>query len=108
MIAQAFDTGDLTAGALLVIYGFLQGLLFEYVPKLSPWYARQETTAKKAVQAGGLALVVGVAFGLSCADIVNASSCDQNGVISMLLVWVLALATNQGGHAIFKREKYRG
>ncbi len=93
------QTISLLAGALL-------SLLFSYVPKLAPWFDKQESTVKRLIMLGCLAAIALVLFGAACANLLGqlplglALTCDQNGAVTLAVAFVLALVGNQSAYLI--------
>jgi len=78
--------------------------VFEYAPVLHEKYNALSDTAQRLIMLGLLVLVVGGAFGLSCAGWVNAWPCTQAGVKDALYALVLAIAANQGVYTILPKK----
>ena len=89
---------------LSAIAGVLLAILFEYVPKLHPWYNNLQDTQQRLVMLGCLFLVVAGSFGLSCAGWLNTWACTQAGAKDAVFAFVLALATNQGTYQILPKK----
>ena len=83
---------------LVYIASMVLTLAFSYFPKLNVWYAGKSTNFKKLFMAGLILLVLIVIFALNCFGIVAAVGlvCTKIGVIDTLLVYVVAIAINQG------------
>jgi hypothetical protein len=85
----------LSAGA-----GILLSLAFSYGPGLAPRFAQLDPTTKRLVMAGALLVVALGAFGLSCAGVVDAASCTQQGGWALVSAFVSALVANQATYLI--------
>lgn len=90
----------MTAEQLGAFAGLVLSLLFSYVPGLSDRFAALDVTVKRLVMAALLLIVAGGALGLSCAQIVNAVECSQNGLVQLVNVFIAALVANQAAYAI--------
>jgi hypothetical protein len=96
---------QLTPDALVVLWGILQSLLFEYVPKVAPWYAKLEEVEKRAIQALGV-LAVGLLILLGgCLGLYSTISCSSAGIVQVFVVWFTALVANQTTHRLFKKPE---
>lgn len=85
--------------------GLILSLAFSYVPGLSDKFATLESTTKRLIMAGLLLLVAGGAFGLSCANVINAIECTQAGALSLINTFVAALVANQATYLISPQKK---
>lgn len=90
----------MTAEQLGALAGVVLSLLFSYVPGLNDKFAALDVTVKRLVMAALLLIVAGGALGLSCAQIVNAVECTQNGLVQLVNVYIAALVANQAAYAI--------
>jgi hypothetical protein len=93
------------AALLASIAGILLSLLFSYVPKLSEKFATLEGVYKRLIMAGLILVVAGGAFGLSCAAIISAVTCDQPGALGLLKAFIAALIANQSTYMISPETK---
>jgi hypothetical protein len=85
----------MSAELLASLAGILLSLLFSYIPKLSEWFAVLDGVYKRLIMAGLLVVVAGGAFGLSCAGVISAVTCDQPGAIGLIKAFLAALIANQ-------------
>ena len=86
------------------VLGVVVSLLFEYVPGLSGWYNGLKDEYQQLFMLGVLALVVGGAFGLSCADWEYFYTCDQLGAKDAIYAFVGALVGSQGAYLISPKK----
>lgn len=93
------------AALLASLAGILLSLLFSYVPKLSEWFAGLEGVYKRLIMAGLLIIVAIGVFGLSCAAVISAVTCDQPGAMGLLKILIAALIANQSIYSISPQTK---
>lgn len=101
---QAIVVEQWTPEILLMLWGIAQSLILEYVPGVSGWYVKLDRQWKRFSQAAGLLIVSALVFALSCADVLGGISCDQGGVIGLLVIFILGLMANQTTHLIAKKD----
>lgn len=104
MNAQIVFIKEWTPEVLLFLWAFAQSLILEYVPYVKEWYHGLEPRWKRFSQAIGLGLMAAFIMLLACTNILGGISCDEVGVVNVIVVWILALAANQGTHSIFKKD----
>jgi undecaprenyl pyrophosphate phosphatase UppP len=85
---------------LLIILGAVLSLLFSYVPGLASWFNPLDDTKKRLIMLVLLAVITGAVFGLSCAGIISAVTCDKPGAIGLITAFLFALMANQGTNAL--------
>ena len=90
--------------AISAIAGILISLVLEFIPGVEGWYAKFTPQQKRLVMLGSLFLVVAGAFGLSCANLLEAFACSGDGAWTAVLAFVAALVANQSVHLLLKRE----
>jgi TRAP-type mannitol/chloroaromatic compound transport system permease large subunit len=95
----------MNAALLASIAGIVLSLLFSYVPKLSTGFAVLDGVYKRLIMAGLLLIVAACAFGLSCAGLYSAVSCDQPGAVGLVEAFIAALIANQSAYAISPETK---
>ena len=93
----------MTPEQVIAIGAAVISLLIEYIPPFSGWYEKLSAGYKRLFMAGLLFIVVGGAFGLSCAGLLAVFVCTWIGVWSAIQVWLFAIAINQGIHLVFKK-----
>jgi len=93
----------MTPEQLIAIGAALLSLLMEYIPPFSGWYEKLAPGYKRLFMAGLLFVVVGGAFGLSCAGLLVVFACSWAGAWAAVQVWLFAIAINQGIHLVFKK-----
>ena len=94
---ESFNIGAV-AGAVL-------SLLFKYVPGLNTWYDGQKPQNKELVMLGVVVLVVGGAYGLSCAGWLDIYACTEAGAKNAVFALVGAVAGNQGTYLMLNHQK---
>lgn len=114
----------MSAEMIAAIAGGLLSLGFSYIPGLSGWFERlgelpedgyDNGTSKRLVMLGLLLLVSASVFGLVCSgwgEIVFGGSepvptCDQEGVMGLIRVLILAVMANQSIYQITPRVGVR-
>ena len=94
----------MTAESLALISGAVLSLLFSYIPGLNVKFAELGSEVKRLIMAGLLLVVAGSIYGLSCAGWGTSFgvevACDQEGLLNLVQVFVIALIANQGAYAI--------
>jgi hypothetical protein len=91
----------LTPAVLAAIAGAVLSLLFSYIPGLNTWYALKEEEIKKLIMALLLLILSASLFGLQCAGVLESGlSCDKQGVIQLVVIFLSAIVTNQSVYKI--------
>jgi hypothetical protein len=86
---------------LVQVAAAILSLAFSYIPGLRVWYGGKGEEFKSLFMAGLLLLVVGVMFGLGCAGWIETNiACSSMGVRDAIVVFVMAVAVNQGFYKI--------
>ena len=93
----------MTPEQLIAIGAAALSLLLEYLPPFSNWYEGLEPGYKRLFMAGLLFVLVGVIFGLSCAGLLGVFVCSWVGAGTAFVIWLEAIAINQGVHLVFKK-----
>lgn len=92
---------QLTSQALSAIVGIVLSLGFSYIPGLSTKYAALSSELKSLIMAGLLLVTSGAIFGLGCGGIIqNGLTCDQNGLVQLVGIFVSALISNQATYVL--------
>ncbi len=91
-----------TPELLSAVAGALLSLLASYFPKFAPWFQGLEPPKKRQVMALLLLGVTAIIVGLSCGGIIQGVQCSQNGIVSMVWAYILALVANQSTYSISK------
>ena len=86
------------------IAGILISLFFEFVPGFEGWYGKLSTQYKRLFMVGALFIVVGGAFGLSCAGLLAFFACTGAGAWVAVQAFIAALVANQSVHLVLKKE----
>jgi hypothetical protein len=83
---------------LVYIASLVLTLAFSYFPKLNTWYAVKSTDFKKLFMAGLLFVTLVVLVALNCFNLIAAPGlvCTRIGIIDTLIVYLVAIAINQG------------
>ena len=84
--------------------GMVISLALEFIPGLEGWYAKFDPQQKRLVMLVALVLVVGGAFGLSCAGLVTAFVCNWFGAWQAVMAFIAALVANQSVHLVLKKK----
>jgi len=87
-----------------VLAGIIISLALEFIPGLEGWYAKFSPQQKRLVMLGALVLVVGGAFGLSCANLLAVFVCSTVGAWGAVVAFVAALVANQSVHLVLKKD----
>ncbi len=90
----------MNATELSAVAGVALSLAFSYIPGLSGWFDEKDPTSKRLIMAAVLLVAVAVIFGLSCANVITAASCDQPGVVGLVSALIAALVANQATYTI--------
>ncbi len=94
----------MTPEQILAIVGVVTSIAFEYVPGLNSWFNALEDTYQRLVMLGLMVLVVGVAYGLSCAGYLAYYACTEAGVWNALAGLVAAITANQATYLILPKR----
>lgn len=98
---------------LSLVGGSLLSLIFAYIPGVKDWYDKLTSQKKQGIMALALLVVSGAIFGLACLDWLGsiapdlAVTCDQQGALGIIKVFILALIGNQATYSIIP-VKFRG
>lgn len=96
---------QVTPELLASLAGIVLSLLFSYVPALNVWFANKSPEIKRAVMLG-LVVVVGAAVGgLSCAGVISAIPCTQDGWVTLVKTVIAVAIANQSTYAISPQLK---
>jgi multisubunit Na+/H+ antiporter MnhB subunit len=87
------------------VAGVVVSLLFKYVPGLNTWFEGLNPQNKELFMLGALIVVVGGAFGLSCAGWENIYACDQLGAKEAVYALVGAVIGNQGAYSALSHQR---
>lgn len=92
----------ITPDVLSYVLAGLMAIAFDWFPVLSTWYDGLSKARKQQVMAALLAVVILVVFGLGCAGVLAALSCDKDQVAKLISMYLIAIGINQGVHKISK------
>ena len=85
------------------IAGAVLSLVFSFVAGLNTKYAALPSETKSAIMAGVLLVVSIALFSLQCGQIlVTNITCDKNGVIQLVWMFVVSVMGNQGTYGLTK------
>ena len=82
--------------------GILLSLIFQYVPGLAPWYEAKGSQAKALIMLACLVAVTALAYVSSCYDLFQVVACTEAGFRTLIMAFVVALASNQSTHQLAK------
>jgi hypothetical protein len=85
----------MTPELLVSIAGIILSLAFSYVPGLDVKFAALEGVHKRLVMLGLIVAAAAGAFGLSCAGLMDASTCNQDGAWGLVQLVIFAAIANQ-------------
>lgn len=86
---------------LVGIAGVVLSLLFSYIPGLRVWYAALVSEKKQLLMLGLLVLVTGAIYALGCYGVIDTGiACDKNGVVSLAMMLITGLVSNQAAYMI--------
>ena len=77
------------------IAGTALSLCASYIPGFRTWFAGLEAATKQFLMLGAITLVVAVALVGNYFDFWSITTKDSAGAIHLVLMWVMALVTNQ-------------
>lgn len=86
---------EVTPELISSIAGIILSLLFSYVPGLNAKFAALEPIYKRLAMLVLLFLTAAGIFGLSCAKLIDAVTCDQEGIWGLIGLFIMAAIANQ-------------
>lgn len=86
------------------IAGIILSLAFEFIPGFEKWYGGQSEQYKRLFMVAALVLVVGGAYGLSCAGLIAMFPCTGAGAWLAVQAFIAALVANQSVHLVLKKD----
>jgi uncharacterized protein YacL len=95
----------MNADQLSAVAGIVLSLAFSYLPGVSDWFARLDSTVKRLIMAALLAVVAGAVYGLSCADVLTTITCNKPGALGLLNALIAALIANQATFTLSPKAK---
>ena len=98
----------LSATELGEIAGVVLSLLFFYTPRLKDWYESQDGQTKSLIMLAAVVLTASGVFGLSCAEIVLAVTCDKAGAVGLVKLVVAVAISNQSTFLIVRKLTANG
>jgi hypothetical protein len=90
----------MTPELLVSIAGIILSLAFSYIPGLDVKFAALEGVYKRLVMLGLMVLTAAGAYGLSCAGLIDASTCDQAGAWGLVQLFIFAAIANQSAYML--------
>lgn len=94
----------MTASQLAAVVGILISLAANYIPGFADWYAAKDSTTKRLIMLGLMLVIVIVIFVFACAkifsDITQGVTCDQQGAVQLIEVFIAAVIANQAAYLI--------
>ena len=85
---------------LASVAGIALSLVFSYIHGVKDWYNELAGEWKRLFMAGLLLVVAVAIYALGCAGIIQGVTCDQNGIIRLVSVFIMALVANQSAYLI--------
>ncbi len=97
---------DISVAGLVAILAAVTSLVFEFFPFVKSWFENLSAEQKRAYNAYALLAIVAVLFGGVCGGLFVAEgfACDVPSAWQMLVIYLQAIAVNQGVHKLFKRK----
>lgn len=94
----------MTGEELLAVAGIVVSLIFEYFPKLSVWYNGLEDNIQRLIMLGLVAVIAVTVFGMSCAGLSDAYTCDKRGAWELVKMFVVGVVANQSTYLVLPRK----
>lgn len=93
---QDVPSVEITAAWLATAAGVLLSLGFSYIPNVNTWYAALDSTRKRLLMAGLLAILAIGVYVLGCFDILSVNvECTTSGMWSVVMIYIEAVIANQ-------------
>jgi hypothetical protein len=93
----------LTPNLIIVIVAALLAVLFDWLPRLKPWYDKFSDGQKRGIMAVLLLITTCAIFGISCTGWLSLGiTCNAEGARSLVYMLLTAVAINQGIHVLTK------
>lgn len=90
-----------TPELLASIAGVILSLFFSYIPGLNTKFAALDTMYQRLVMLLLLVITAGALYGLGCAAIILAGiTCDKQGLLQLIWIFILAVIANQSAFSI--------
>ena len=95
---------NITPELLVSIVAVLLAVLFDWFPKLAPWYDTLSELKKKQLMGGLLLATVAVIYGGICVKLFFSPlyACEQTSLAELIKTAILAIAANQTVHGLTK------
>ena len=90
---------------LAALLGSILALVFAYFPWVKDWFDGLDSKVKPLLNAGLLLVLALALVGASCTGAVSYFECSTAGVVRAIMVWLLAVAVNQGSYAALVRQR---
>lgn len=95
---------EVTPASLGAIAGVVISLLFSYIPKLNVLYAELAPEVKQLIMLGVLLATSLVLYFLNCGGIISTGiTCDKNGIVQLITIFISTLIANQSAFTITPR-----
>lgn len=96
----------MSAAELSSIAGVILSLAMSYIPGLSDWYNKFDSTKKSGIMAVLLLVVTLSVFGLACGKVLAsvAITCDKAGALSLIQAYIAALIASQATFVLSPRK----
>lgn len=100
---------NITPELLVSIVAAVLAVLFDWFPKLAPWYDTLSELKKKQLMGGLLLATVAVIYGGICVNLFFSTRyvCEQVSLAELIKAAFLAIAFNQTIHSLTKPTKMR-
>jgi len=97
---------NFTVAGVVAILAAITSLVFEFLPKVKGWFEAKTAEQKRQINAVALFVIVAVVFAGGCFQLFSADNlfCDVQGVIDAVVLYLQAIAVNQGVHKLFKKD----
>jgi len=90
----------MTPELLVAIAGIILSLGFSYIPGLDVKFAALDGVYKRLIMLGLILLTAAGTFGLSCAGLIDAATCDQAGAWGLVQLFIFAAIANQSAYML--------
>ena len=96
---------DISVAGFVAILAAITSLVFEFFPKVKVWFDALSPEQKRFANASVLFVIVAVVFAGGCFDLFQGTGlvCSASGAWDMLVIFLQAIAVNQGVHKLFKK-----
>ena len=96
----------ITSAAVAGIAGALLSLIFSYVPGLNSKFAALPKETEQLIMAGLMLLATVIIMGLGCYKVIQINlTCDQNGWVQAIWIFISAIMGNQSVYRLTPQPK---